>query len=52
MSLDRCGHVTLEFGGEYARHLVGSDCQLEFATRENSFHFLSCLDRRKKMVRT
>lgn len=51
MSLVRYGHVTLEFGGEYARHLVRSDCQLKLTTRENNFHFLSCLDRRKKMVR-
>ena len=52
MSLGRWGHVTSEFGGEYARHLVRSDCQLEFATRENNFHFLSCLDLRRKMVQT
>ena len=52
MSLGRWDHVTSEFGGEYARHLVRSDCQLEFATRENNFHFLSCLDLRRKMVQT
>lgn len=51
ISLVGWGHVILEFGGEYARHLVRSDCQLEFTTRENNFRFLPCRDRRKKMVR-